>query len=129
MAVRSTHSAESARCHVATLVSTTKAGDVAALRSNAEVGARWINSSFIAIVSGGVAMLMVAARLYQQKYAWSTGLDATAPEFQTYWMNLLFGQFAVEAMAAAGIWGYVWFSRPKDLVSCLVNIYSAAARC
>jgi methane/ammonia monooxygenase subunit C len=58
---------------------------------------------------------MIAARLYQQVYAWSAGLDATSPEFRTYWMNLLFAQFAVEGLAAASIWGYVWFSRPKDL--------------
>ena len=58
---------------------------------------------------------MIAARLYQQEYAWSMGLDAMSPEFQKYCMNLLFSQFAVEAVAAVGIWGYVWFSRPRDL--------------
>jgi methane/ammonia monooxygenase subunit C len=28
---------------------------------------------------------------------------------------MLFGQLAFEAIAAAGIWGYVWLSRPRDL--------------
>ena len=58
---------------------------------------------------------MIAARSYQQAYAWSAGLDANSSEFRLYWMNLLFAQFAVEAVAAASIWGYLWFSRPEDL--------------
>jgi len=76
---------------------------------------RWISPILIILVCGTIGILMIAARVYQQVYAWSAGLDATSPEFHTYWMNLLFGQFAVEALAAAGIWGYIWFSRPKDL--------------
>ncbi len=75
----------------------------------------WISPALMIVGCAIIALLMIAARLYQQAYAWTAGLDATSPEFQTYWMNLLFGQFAVEALAAAGIWGYVWFSRPKDL--------------
>ena len=97
---------------MATLLNTTKVSD-ATLRTGAEV--QWINPSFIAIGCGIIGVLMVAARLYQQQYAWSMGLDATSPEFQKYWLNLLFSQFAVEAVAAAGIWGYVWLSRPRDL--------------
>jgi methane/ammonia monooxygenase subunit C len=61
---------------------------------------RWISPTLIVLVCGVVGLLMIAARLYQQAYAWSAGLDA---------------QFAVEAVAAASIWGYVWFSRPEDL--------------
>jgi len=99
---------------MATLLNTTKVSD-ATLRSEAATGPQWISAPFIAIGCGIVAFLMVAARLYQQQYAWSAGLDATSPEFQKYWMNLLFAQFAFEAVAAAGIWGYVWFSRPRDL--------------
>ncbi|MBV8454857.1 MAG: methane monooxygenase/ammonia monooxygenase subunit C [Deltaproteobacteria bacterium] len=75
----------------------------------------WISPTLMVLVCGIVGILMIAARLYQQVYAWSAGLDATSPEFRTYWMNLLFAQFAVEGLAAASIWGYVWFSRPKDL--------------
>ena len=77
--------------------------------------ARWINTTLIILVCGIVGALMIGARLYQQMYAWSAGLDATSPEFQTYWMNLLFAQFAVEAIAAFSLWGYVWFSRPRDV--------------
>src|SRR5689334_15297615 len=70
--------------------------------------ARWISPTLMMVVCAIIGILMIGARLYQQAYAWSAGLDATSPEFQTYWMNLLFGQFAVEVLAAAGIWSYVW---------------------
>lgn len=83
--------------------------------STASYDVHWISPTLMATVCAIVGILMIGARLYQQAYAWSAGLDATSPEFQTYWMNLLFGQFAAEALAAGGIWGYVWFSRPKDL--------------
>ncbi len=99
---------------MASLVNTSKVGDAAA-RSEIERASRWISPSLIAGISGVIAVLMIAGRLYQQKYAWSMGLDAMSPEFQQYWMNLLFSQFAFEAVAAASIWGYIWFSRPRDL--------------
>jgi methane/ammonia monooxygenase subunit C len=76
---------------------------------------RWINQTVIVVGVAGVAALTVAARIYEQIYAWRAGLDATAPEFQTYWMNMLYAIFAFEAILSAGLWGYIWFSRPKDL--------------
>ena len=102
---------------MATAFNTAKLGRAAqarplAIRSN---DYRWISPTLIVLVCGIVGILMIGARLYQQVYAWSAGLDATSPEFRSYWMNLLFAQFAVETVAAASIWGYVWFSRPKDL--------------
>ena len=59
----------------------------------------WISPTLMVLVCGIVGILMIAARLYQQAYAWSAGLDATSPEFRSYWMNLLFAQFAVEGLA------------------------------
>jgi methane/ammonia monooxygenase subunit C len=76
---------------------------------------RWINQTVIVVGVAIVAALAVAARIYEQIYAWSAGLDATSPEFQTYWMQMLYAIFAFEALLSAGLWGYVWFSRPKDL--------------
>ena len=76
---------------------------------------RWVNKSVIVVGITGVAALTVAARIYEQIYAWKAGLDATAPEFQTYWMHMLYAIFVFEAILSAGLWGYVWFSRPKDL--------------
>jgi methane/ammonia monooxygenase subunit C len=75
----------------------------------------WINKKIIIAGMLILAALAIALRTYQQAYAWTTGLDATAPEFQTYWIHLLFAIFAVEGIAAASLWGYVWFTRPKSL--------------
>ena len=48
--------------------------------------------------------IYVAYRIYQQVMGWSAGLDATAPEFDTYWLTLfkvqtpiLYGAIAINA--------------------------------
>ncbi len=75
----------------------------------------WMNKKIMIVGAAVILTLAIAARIYQQIYAWSAGLDATAPEFQTYWMHLLYAIFVAEGLAAAGLWGYVWFTRPKSL--------------
>ena len=56
----------------------------------------WVNKSVIVVGITVVAALTVAARIYEQIYAWKAGLDATAPEFQTYWMHMLYAIFVFE---------------------------------
>ncbi|MGD9656772.1 MAG: methane monooxygenase/ammonia monooxygenase subunit C [Methylocystis sp.] len=68
----------------------------------------------------GVAALMVFVailRLYEQIFAWSAGLDSFAPEYQLYWMSLL--QFAILAscFSAAGVVGFLWRTRDRDLAN------------
>jgi len=75
----------------------------------------WFDNRVIVAGVTGVAVLTVAARIYQQVYAWKAGLDATAPEFQTYWMHMLYAIFVFEACLSAGLWWYLWLSRPGDL--------------
>jgi methane/ammonia monooxygenase subunit C len=62
-------------------------------------------------------LFVVILRLYEQFFAWSAGLDSFAPEFQVYWMGLL--QFAVLAscLGAAGLVGFLWRTRDRDLAS------------
>jgi methane/ammonia monooxygenase subunit C len=75
----------------------------------------WMNKRIMITGVIVITVLAVSARLYQQVYAWTAGLDSTSPEFQTYWMNMLYAIFVFEGLAAASLWGYVWFSRPKTL--------------
>ncbi len=75
---------------------------------------RWIDPKVIVVGSGVVALVMIACRVYQQVYAWTAGIDSTSPEFQAYWMRLLYALFAIEAIAAAASWGAVWMTRPRD---------------
>lgn len=63
----------------------------------------------------GLVTLFIAARSYQQAFAWSAGLDSSAPEFTTYWMNLFYAQVAAEAAVAAGLWGWLWRTRDRNL--------------
>ena len=61
------------------------------------------NLFFLAILV--VAAIFTAYRLYQQFYAWDYGLDATAPEFDKYWMTLVKIQIPVLFGAGFICWG------------------------
>ena len=63
----------------------------------------------------GVFALMMAYRSYQQVFAFKAGLDATAPEFDTYWMNLLKGELVLLVCAWAGFWSWLWVTRDRNL--------------
>jgi len=63
----------------------------------------------------GVFLLMAAYRTYQQIFAFSAGLDSTAPEFDTYWMNLLKGELVLLVCSWIGTWSYIWLTRDRNL--------------
>jgi methane/ammonia monooxygenase subunit C len=64
-----------------------------------------------------LSVLFVSLRIYQQIFAWTTGLDSTSVEFQTYWMRVLYLEFALEGIAAVAIWGWIWRSRDRNLAA------------
>ena len=53
--------------------------------------------------------------MYQGAFAVSTGLDSTEPAFEQYWMRLLYIELVIIAVFMTGIWGYLWFSRDRNL--------------
>ncbi len=63
----------------------------------------------------GLTVIYLGARGYQAVYAWSTGLDAFAPEFERYWMNFLYVELALEATLTALLWGWLWRTRDRHL--------------
>jgi methane/ammonia monooxygenase subunit C len=76
---------------------------------------KYLNLGVTLMVMGGLAMIYLAARVYQQMFAWSAGMDSTNPLFDTYWMTLLYTELTVLAIAAAVVWSYLWFSRDRHL--------------
>jgi methane/ammonia monooxygenase subunit C len=70
----------------------------------------------------GVAILALAVigafwRIYLEIYGFSVGLDATAPEFQTYWFSLLWAELAIIAVANVACWTYLIVTRDRDLAN------------
>ena len=57
----------------------------------------------------------LVVRIYEQIYGWSAGLDAFAPAFQTYWMNILWTEIPLETLAFFGLMGYLWKTRDRDI--------------
>jgi methane/ammonia monooxygenase subunit C len=75
----------------------------------------YVNLTATFMVMAGLICIYVAARVYQQKYAWYAGMDSTNPLFDIYWMQLLWGELIVLAIAAAAVWSYLWITRDRHL--------------
>ena len=72
------------------------------------------------IVVGGfilIAAICIAARWYQQTYGWWYGLDATAPEFDTYWMTLLYAELTIVPLVGVALAAYLWLTRDRNLAA------------
>jgi methane/ammonia monooxygenase subunit C len=88
---------------------------LAAEPSAADQPTQWVNWRSLAIAVVAISAVGLALRVYQQYFAWDYGMDAFEPEFQTYWMNLLYLEFALEFVAAAVIWTWIWVTRDRNL--------------
>lgn len=63
----------------------------------------------------GILVLMVCFRTYQQMFAFTAGLDSTAPEFDTYWMTLMKVEVVAILSLYVVVWSYLWFTRDRHL--------------
>ena len=54
-------------------------------------------------------------RIYEQIYGWRAGLDSFAPEFQTYWLSILWTEIPLELISGIGLAGYLWKTRDRNI--------------
>lgn len=64
---------------------------------------------------GILTLIYTGFRIYQGAYGVSTGLDSTEPAFEVYWMRLFNFNVTFVTLFAGLSWGYLWFSRDKNL--------------
>ena len=64
------------------------------------------------LIVGG---LVLAARIYQEVYGFSAGLDSMSEDFQKYWMTLVKGELIVIFSVNIVIWAYLWMTRERDM--------------
>jgi len=62
-----------------------------------------------------LGMFYVGIRIYEQYFGWKAGLDSFAPEFQTYWLNVMWTELPIEFIAFCGIGGYLWKTRDRNI--------------
>jgi len=69
------------------------------------------------VILGSLLVFAVAAgsRWYQGWASWDYGTDSTHPDFQKYWMNLMYVQIAVYATIFVTSLSYIWITRDKNL--------------
>ena len=67
------------------------------------------------IAIGALIVFDVLINVYERLYAFSKGLDYTSADYETYWMGMLFAELVLEAVTAAGLWGWLWMTRDRAL--------------
>mgnify|MGYP003339889568 FL=1 len=66
----------------------------------------------------GLALLntfYLIVRIYEQVFGWRAGLDSFAPEFQTYWMSILWTEIPLELVSGMALAGYLWKTRDRNI--------------
>lgn len=98
------------------MVSTTGVSENKSIQDNDlsinEVGIPW---AFLLLVSTAVIGVLGVYRWYQMNYSFTVGLDYFEPEFQTYWMSLLYTQLIVVILATLGGLAWLWQTREVDV--------------
>ncbi len=72
-----------------------------------------LRGMWIGLVVLDVFYLIV--RIYEQVYGWRAGLDSFAPEFQTYWLSILWTEIPLELISGIGLAGYLWKTRDRNI--------------
>lgn len=67
----------------------------------------------LALVLFGLGSLFTVYRIYQHTTSFTVGLDYFAPEFQIYWMRLLYLQLPILTLVGAGIAARLWMTRER----------------
>jgi methane/ammonia monooxygenase subunit C len=94
--------------------------DTTAARAEAEASSAErpiFNPVPLAIGSAAICVWYVMVRIYEQYFGWYAGLDSFTPEFQTYWMTILYIEEPVELISFLALVGYLWKTRDKDIAS------------
>jgi methane/ammonia monooxygenase subunit C len=70
----------------------------------------------LALAVGLTAVLAVAGiKWYQHAYSWTVGLDAWAPQFQSWWMSIFYTQIIVLPLIGAVAAAALWFTRDRNI--------------
>ena len=93
---------------------TSTATTAAGVRDDADV---IINLKPMWIGLGVMTVFYMIVRVYEQIFGWRAGLNSFAPEFQTYWLSVLWTEIPLELVAGIGLAGYLWKTRTRDMAS------------
>lgn len=78
----------------------------------------FLNQRNMWLMIAGFTAFYLWIRWYEHVYGWSAGLDAFAPEFQTYWMNFLYVEWVLEIVCFSWLAGYLWKTRDRAIDEC-----------
>ena len=70
--------------------------------------------NFFVLGIGVYFVFYVYVRWYEGVYGWSAGLDSFAPEFEKYWMTILYYEIPLEFTLATAFAAYLWKTRTRN---------------
>jgi methane/ammonia monooxygenase subunit C len=88
-------------------VTTETAGAAAGEVAIVDLKGLWIGAA-------GLNIFYLIVRIYEQIFGWRAGLDSFAPEFQTYWLSILWTEIPLELVSGLALAGYLWKTRTRD---------------
>jgi methane/ammonia monooxygenase subunit C len=67
--------------------------------------------------TAGLTLFYICVRIYEDFFGFKYGLDSFDPNFNTYWMSILWTEIPLEFASFLGIVGYLWKTRDRDLAN------------
>ena len=86
----------------------TSAGAAAGSDAIVDLKGMWIGVA-------GLNIFYLIVRIYEQIFGWRAGLNSFAPEFQTYWLSILWTEIPLELVAGLGLAGWLWKTRDRNV--------------
>lgn len=94
-------------------LTTTQASDLAG-SADSKLAGHFKRNRIVYILGSILLGVGLAYRIYLNTMAFSVGTDFYSPEFQKYWMPLLYGEILVLGLFTVCTSIYVWLTREKD---------------
>ena len=87
----------------------------ASMPRHAELAPPRVPWGFALGVGLAALLAMTLIKWYQHAYSWTVGLDAWAPEFQSYWMTIFYTEIILLPLLGAVAAAALWFTRDRDI--------------
>lgn len=85
--------------------------------TDSKVAGHFIRNRFVYTMGAFAIAVGAGFRMYLTTFGFSVGTDSFAPEFQTYWMSLLYVELVVLGLLMVGVSTYFWLTRETDASS------------
>jgi methane/ammonia monooxygenase subunit C len=95
----------------------TETAPSAAVAQEASAALPIVNVKPAVVGAIGLTLFYICVRTYEGAFGFAYGLDAFDPNFNTYWMSILWSEIPLEFVSFLAIIGFLWKTRDRDLAN------------